>query len=61
MKIEIEEGDICPFCHKGIYVFPPVENCYCHMGRPPCSSCVNNQLECSICGESQIIYNEFFK
>lgn len=49
---EYEEGDRCPGegkC-KGFLEYPPVENCLCPSGHPPCWRCVENQLACSVCG-----------
>ena len=34
----------------GEMVYAPVENCSCHI-NPPCWSCENNPLVCSVCGE----------
>jgi len=45
-----EEGDECPFCSKGTLLWEELEGCTCHLGRPPCSACVNRQLECDACG-----------
>lgn len=47
--IEVEEGDTCPACGVGILIYV-IEGCTCHTGNPPCSSCVNSELECSSCG-----------
>lgn len=44
-----EEGDRCPECSDGKLFYPPVENCTCHIS-PPCSACINNQLQCDKCG-----------
>ena len=45
-----EEGDKCPrdITCTGVLIFPPVEDCYCHI-NPPCSNCVNNALTCDVC------------
>ena len=46
-----EEGDSCNRngC-KGVMYFPPVENCSCHLGHPPCHNCTYSQLICRECG-----------
>ena len=45
-----EEGDTCSeFKCEGILLYPPVENCSCHI-HPPCSACVDNLLVCPKCG-----------
>jgi hypothetical protein len=44
-----EEGDTCPDCHKGKLIYPPVENCSCHINAP-CSACTSNKLQCDECG-----------
>lgn len=45
-----EEGDRCPISGcTGVMEYPPVENCYCHKAAP-CANCVDNKLECPICG-----------
>lgn len=45
------EGDACKVdgC-DGVYHFPPVENCSCHIS-PPCGACVDNNLVCDHCLE----------
>ena len=43
-----EEGDSCPECHVGNLVYPPVENCSCHI-NPPCSACTDRVLVCDKC------------
>jgi hypothetical protein len=45
---ELSEGDQCPDC-DGKMIYPPVENCRCHIA-PPCSACVDNELKCESCG-----------
>lgn len=35
---------------RGTLYFPPVENCSCHLGHPPCSACVGKILTCRECG-----------
>ncbi len=45
-----EEGDNCPLCGDGHLVFPPSENCSCHI-NPPCWSCMSVVLTCSACGK----------
>lgn len=46
----LEEGDECPDTQcPGVGVFPPVENCLCHIS-PPCSACTSNEVVCSCCG-----------
>ena len=46
------EGEKCPMdgppC-SGVLVFPPVENCSCHI-CPPCRACTDLTLVCSVCG-----------
>lgn len=44
----LEEGDECPKC-GGVLWYPPVENCTCHIGPPPCYRCTNQMLECPDC------------
>jgi len=47
------EGAYCPDPNcEGSIVFLPVEDCRCHMCTP-CSACVENTLECSICGMTE--------
>jgi hypothetical protein len=46
---DFNEEDQCPICHIGVFIYPKVENCSCHI-NPPCRQCVNNELECSHCG-----------
>lgn len=47
--MNIEEGDICPECTRGIMEYPEVENCSCHI-TPPCSACTGLKLTCDDCG-----------
>lgn len=51
--VQLEEGDLCgrEGC-LGTMEYPPVENCACHIA-PPCSACVDNELECNVCGRTQ--------
>ncbi len=44
-----EEGDSCPECDNGKLIYPPVENCSCHI-NPPCSDCTDRLLTCTSCG-----------
>ena len=44
----MDELDKCPSC-DGVLVFPPVENCSCHI-NPPCSECTSIRLTCLACG-----------
>lgn len=44
-----EEDDMCPECLEGKLVYPPVENCSCHI-NPPCSACTDRDLTCDKCG-----------
>ena len=48
LTLEVAEGDICPSCHKGKMDYAAPENCSCHIA-PPCSSCMDRPLECSLC------------
>ena len=45
-----EEGQTCnrDGC-QGEMELGPVDGCYCHLGHPPCGSCVTNPLTCSEC------------
>ena len=43
-----EEGDRCPECAQGELRYLPAEDCSCHIS-PPCSACVDNELECNKC------------
>ena len=43
-----EEGDRCPNCIDGTLIYPPVENCSCHI-NPPCSACTDRTLICDKC------------
>ena len=45
-----EEGLRCSDC-GGVWEYPPVENCTCHTGNPPCGQCTSNELYCSGCGK----------
>jgi len=45
---DYEEDDPCPCCDVGILQWKMIENCSCHI-HPPCSSCVDNILECPEC------------
>jgi len=48
---DFEEDDECPKIGcKGIMKYPPIENCSCHMGNPPCSACTDGLLTCNKCG-----------
>lgn len=46
-----DEGDPCRHgdC-EGVYYFPVVENCSCHID-PPCMVHENIRLTCSACGD----------
>lgn len=44
----MNEGDRCKEC-TGRMIYPPVENCSCHIA-PPCDACVSNPLTCDKCG-----------
>jgi hypothetical protein len=47
---EVCPGDRCLTCKDGTWDYPPVENCTCHMGNPPCGQCTSQLLECNHCG-----------
>ena len=49
-----EEGNICPECKVGKLIYPPTENCSCHIS-PPCAACVDKVIECSECGWSPLL------
>ncbi len=50
LKLGTEENDQCNLdACDGVMVYPPVENCSCHI-NPPCSACVANILTCDKCG-----------
>ena len=44
-----EEGDKCPECSNGKFKYVREGSCTCHI-NPPCTSCVNQILECDKCG-----------
>ena len=49
-KIPFEEGSSCPDTNcEGVIAYLPIRGCRCHLCAP-CSACVENTLECSICG-----------
>jgi len=50
MTAEPEEGGVCPGCGEGVLRYPASENCSCHLGHAPCSSCVEVVLMCEECG-----------
>ena len=57
--IEVTEGDICPSCNSDVLTYI-IRNCSCHTGNPPCSACVNSELECPFCGWKEEYGLEFF-
>jgi hypothetical protein len=73
-QIGHEEGDTCgrypeededqprgyrPKPCQGVMEMAPVQNCYCHIDAP-CSRCVENGVECSVCGhDTSPFYDDY--
>lgn len=45
----IEEGCICPNCHKSKLLYYTPKDCTCHL-LAPCQACVESKLTCENCG-----------
>lgn len=48
MADNYEEGQYCPDGCGGKLMYPPSDNCSCHI-NPPCGECSNRTLVCDIC------------